>query len=227
MWPLADRVKNLIEKKWPGLSDSSMTYGVVINFPRTWGEQRIPGAWKGHPVHPFLFVFAQKTDKFRFTATGMPTVCRRCSAGSQSHPHILWFASGLRTIRHTRVYEALQIAITSEQTDIDHFFLLLKMQNFIDFYFIWKNIKKFFRLKNYIFEMMTLILNTIFQGRFIKKCWATLTFSGTNQSIFSFSENRSNRCFDVFFHDKLLSNKDSTWNTEIHSTPKYDPIYYE
>ncbi len=27
VWPLADRVKNLIEKKWPGLSDSHMTSG--------------------------------------------------------------------------------------------------------------------------------------------------------------------------------------------------------
>ncbi len=27
VWPLADRVKNLIEKKWPGLSDSGMASG--------------------------------------------------------------------------------------------------------------------------------------------------------------------------------------------------------
>ncbi len=27
VWPLADRIKNLIEKKWPGLSDSGMASG--------------------------------------------------------------------------------------------------------------------------------------------------------------------------------------------------------
>ncbi len=32
MWPLVDRVKNLIEKKWPGLSDSGMTSGGLIKF---------------------------------------------------------------------------------------------------------------------------------------------------------------------------------------------------
>ncbi len=69
----------------------------LINFPQTWGEQRIPGAWKGHPTHPVLFVFAQKTDKFQFVANSMWTGCRRRSAGSQSHPHIRAF--GLWTIR--------------------------------------------------------------------------------------------------------------------------------
>ncbi len=51
-------------------------FGVwLINFPRIWGEQRTPGAWKGHPAHPVLFAFIQKTDKFRFAANGMWTVC--------------------------------------------------------------------------------------------------------------------------------------------------------
>ncbi len=36
----------------------------LINFPRTWGEQRTPGAWKKHPAHPVLFVFAKKLTNF-------------------------------------------------------------------------------------------------------------------------------------------------------------------
>ncbi len=47
----------------------------LINFPRTRGEQRTPGAWKQHLAHPVLFVFSQKTDKFWFVANGMWTVC--------------------------------------------------------------------------------------------------------------------------------------------------------
>ncbi len=31
VWPLVDRVKNLIEKKWPGLSDSGMASGGLKN----------------------------------------------------------------------------------------------------------------------------------------------------------------------------------------------------
>ncbi len=76
----------------------------LINFPRTWGKQRAPGVWKGHPAHPVLFVFMQKINKFWFTATGMRIICGWRNAGSQSHLHIRAF--GLRTIRHVRVYEA-------------------------------------------------------------------------------------------------------------------------
>ncbi len=71
-----------------------------INFPRTRGEQSTPGAWKGHPAHPVLFVFVQKTYKFWFTVNIMQTVLGRRSAGSQYHPHILafWFANHLRVV---------------------------------------------------------------------------------------------------------------------------------
>ncbi len=69
----------------------------LIHFLRNWGEQRTPGASSS------LCVYA--TDKFWFAANGMQTVCRWCSAGSQSRPHIR--ALGLRTICHTRVYEVL------------------------------------------------------------------------------------------------------------------------
>ncbi len=67
----------------------------LINFPQTWGEQRTPGTCNGHPAHPILFVFAQKTDKFRFVAAGIRTICGWRSAGLQSCP----YAFGLRTIR--------------------------------------------------------------------------------------------------------------------------------
>ncbi len=36
VWPLADQVKNLLEKKWPGLSDSDMAFGGLtprISYP--------------------------------------------------------------------------------------------------------------------------------------------------------------------------------------------------
>ncbi len=36
VWPLVDRVKNLIEKKWPGLSDSGMASGGLEDFEETW-----------------------------------------------------------------------------------------------------------------------------------------------------------------------------------------------
>ncbi len=32
VWPLADRVKNLIGKKWPGLSDSGVASGGLISY---------------------------------------------------------------------------------------------------------------------------------------------------------------------------------------------------
>ncbi len=41
------------------------TFGAwLINFSWNWGEQRTPGAWKGYPAHPVLFVFAQKPTNF-------------------------------------------------------------------------------------------------------------------------------------------------------------------
>ncbi len=52
-----------------------------------------PGAWKGHPAHPVLFAFEQKTDKFRFVANGMQIVRGQRNAGLQSHPHIHAFGS--------------------------------------------------------------------------------------------------------------------------------------
>ncbi len=69
----------------------------LINFLRTWGEQRIPGAWKEYPAYPVLFVFAEKTDKFRFVANGMRTFRGWCGTGFQRHPYIRAF--GLWTVR--------------------------------------------------------------------------------------------------------------------------------
>ncbi len=69
----------------------------LINFPQTWGEQKTRDEWKGHLVHPVLFVFMQKTDKFRFVVNGMRTIRGQCSTGSQSHPHIRAFDS--QTVR--------------------------------------------------------------------------------------------------------------------------------
>ncbi len=65
----------------------------LINFPRTWSEQRTSGAWKGHPAHPVPFVFVQKTDKFWFAVNGMRTVRGQRGAGSQFHPYICTFGS--------------------------------------------------------------------------------------------------------------------------------------
>ncbi len=70
---------------------------VLINFQWTWGEQRTPGAWKGHSAHPVLLVFVQKTDKFWFVANSMRTIRGWRRTGSQSLPHIRAF--GLRTVR--------------------------------------------------------------------------------------------------------------------------------
>ncbi len=72
----------------------------LINFLWTWGEQRTPGARKRHPAHPVLFVFAQKTDKFQFSANGMRTVLRTAQhrfAVPSTHTHI-WFANHLRAV---------------------------------------------------------------------------------------------------------------------------------
>ncbi len=65
----------------------------LINFPQTRGEQRTPCVWKGHLVHPVLFVFVQKTNKFWFTTNGMRIVCGQHSTGLQSRPHIRAFGS--------------------------------------------------------------------------------------------------------------------------------------
>ncbi len=83
----------------------------LINLLRTWGEQRTPGAWKGHRRIGFSLCSRKKTTNF-----SMRTVCRWCSAGLQSHPHIRAFGS--RTIRHTRVYEALLFVTTLSESPI-------------------------------------------------------------------------------------------------------------
>ncbi len=81
----------------------------LINFLQTCGEQKTPSAWKGNSTHLVLFVFAQKTDKFRFVVNGMRNICGWRSAGSQSCPHIRAFGS--RAVRkpfgvlvYTRLY---------------------------------------------------------------------------------------------------------------------------
>ncbi len=63
-----------------------ISWGRLINFPQTWGEQRTPGAWKEHPAHSVLFVFTQKTNKYR-----LRTVQRRFAVPS-THTRI-WFAN--------------------------------------------------------------------------------------------------------------------------------------
>ncbi len=60
-------------------------------------------------MHPVLFVFTQKTDKFQFVANGMRAICGWCSAGSQFRPHI--HAFGSQTIRRACVYEAYYATI--------------------------------------------------------------------------------------------------------------------
>ncbi len=88
----------------------------LINFLRTWGEQRTPGEWKGHPTHPVLFVFALRTDKFLFVANGMRTICGWRCTDLQSRPHICAFGS--RTIRErfvnhsARSYKAFKVCTT-------------------------------------------------------------------------------------------------------------------
>ncbi len=42
VWPLADRVKNLIEKEWPGLSDSGMASG---GLKKTQSDRPGDGHW--------------------------------------------------------------------------------------------------------------------------------------------------------------------------------------
>ncbi len=98
----------------------------LINFPWTWGEQRTSGAWKGHPAHPVLFVFVQKTDKFRFAANGMRTVRGWRTAGSQSHPHIRAF--GTPTVResfgalvYTRFIMSMFYTVTQWEVQAYHF----------------------------------------------------------------------------------------------------------
>ncbi len=76
----------------------------LINFTRTWGEQRTPGAWKRHLAHPVLFVFAQNPTNFGL----WQMVCEPFawhSTGSQSRSHICAFGS--RTIQRACVYKAL------------------------------------------------------------------------------------------------------------------------
>ncbi len=49
VWPLADRVKNLIEKKWPGLSDSGMASSGLIWTSESLSDNRAQfRTWKGN-----------------------------------------------------------------------------------------------------------------------------------------------------------------------------------
>ncbi len=117
----------------------------LINFPRTWDEPRTPGAWKGHPAHPVLFVFVQKTDKFWFEVNGTRTVHRLRSAGSQCRPHIYSFGS--RTVCWRFVNHLAPSCIQG-------FMLFLRFVNFFHFrhstHNILSNYLKFYpeRLKN-------------------------------------------------------------------------------
>ncbi len=81
----------------------------LINFPRTWGEQRTPSTWKRHPAHPFLFVLAQKSDQFLFAANGMQTIRRWRNKGSQSH--LLICAFGSQTVREQFVNHSARSCI--------------------------------------------------------------------------------------------------------------------
>ncbi len=82
---------------------------------------REPEANKGHPTHPMLFVFAQKTNKFRFAVNRVRTVCGQRSAGLQSHPHIRAF--GLRVVYEpfgsyvcTRALTVAQLLVSCQST---------------------------------------------------------------------------------------------------------------
>ncbi len=67
---------------------------MVINFSPTWGEQRIPGAWKGHRACPVLFVFAQKTQILIHGEqyANYSWMAQRRFAVPSTHMHI-WFAN--------------------------------------------------------------------------------------------------------------------------------------
>ncbi len=102
---------------------------------------------KGHLAHAVLFVFAQNTNKFRFTANGMRTIRRQRGTGLQSHPHIRAF--GLRTICEQFANHLARLRIRGLR-----FFLLL----------LWKNKKKM-RILYYMNEYEKFLSNflTFFQ----------------------------------------------------------------
>ncbi len=81
---------------------------------------RKPEANTGHMVHPTLFVFAQKTDKFWFVANGMRTNHRWHSTRLQSHLHICTFV--MRTIWFTCVYHLKAWCEVSEIRNSSTFF---------------------------------------------------------------------------------------------------------
>ncbi len=73
--------------------------------------ERTPGAWKRHPAHPVLFVFVRKLTNFgswrtvyESFADGTPQV--RSPVHTYAHLVCKPYASGSRTIRRARVYEA-------------------------------------------------------------------------------------------------------------------------
>ncbi len=75
-----------------------------------------PEANAGHTVHPIPFVFAQKTNKFRFVANGMQTIHRQHSTCLQSYTHICAF--GLRIIWFACVYTSLNTSLHGESFPI-------------------------------------------------------------------------------------------------------------
>ncbi len=96
----------------------SVSGAQLINFLRTWGEQRTPVVWKGHLAHPVFFVFAQKLTNFGL----WQTVCELFTNGAAqvrspiyTYTHLVCkpFASDLLTIQRARVYEALTLVYTS------------------------------------------------------------------------------------------------------------------
>ncbi len=67
-----------------------------INFLRTWGEERTPGAWR---CIQFSLCSRKKTNKFWVVANSMRTIRKQRSADLQSRPNIRAF--GLRTIHES------------------------------------------------------------------------------------------------------------------------------
>ncbi len=141
--------------------------------------ERTPSAWKGHPGHPVLFVFVQKLDKFWY-ANCLWLAQHRFTVPS-THTHI-WFASNLRTVWRTRVYEALCFALPCGKlhrafNTYEHAVILIRF--FIVTYTFVGNSSKMLNFEGMKWVLEKVLIWKVFCGNPLYIWWILKTISTT------------------------------------------------
>ncbi len=90
----------------------------LINFPRTWGEQRTPDAWRHIQISLCLGKKLTNFDLWRMVCEPFADSAAQVCSPVHTHEHLVrdLFASGSQIIQHACVYEALCDVLISQTT---------------------------------------------------------------------------------------------------------------